>query len=98
MSLRDHPLLANQWPPAWVGCTGGPPAIGEIGVLKRVVPGAGPRVKCFLFVEHLGNGYIGTLLFPDPNLCAFFNAFWTKQLGRPLEEIGQLDFPEIPLF
>jgi hypothetical protein len=95
MRLREHPVLIQQsvgnWPPVLFVATGDGRATGEVGVLKWVVPGAGAKRKFFIFVEHDGSGYIGTLKFDSAQLCAAVCGFFDRQIGRSLKEIGDID-------
>ena len=101
MKLRDHPTIirdGRNWPPFWVGVAGEARAIfGELGRLKRVVPGAGRKNKLFLFVEYDGNGYIGTLRYDDADVCARIYGLFSQYIGHSIKDIGDLDISETDL-
>jgi hypothetical protein len=98
MKLRDHPLLSNKgassWPPKWLWGGGDRyvHAIGEIGVLKDVMPcSIEPYEKCFLIMEHEGRRYIGTLLVRDPVFCRKIYELLIEQRGKAIQEIAEIE-------
>jgi hypothetical protein len=76
MELRKHPLIAYRglpsWPPTWSPANPararGEILKGEIGRLKHVLPNISSD-RCFLLIEHEGEGYIGCLFFEDAIFC-----------------------------
>ena len=100
MKLRDHPLMSRgpiyNWPPVWTQSSrdntylGGTKTLrGEVGVLRYV----NSRIsnKCFLVIEHERERYVGCLIFSDLSFCALMRSVLQTHLGRPIQEIGDLD-------
>jgi hypothetical protein len=95
MKFRDHPLLSHRWPPTWLWAGGGKyvHAEGEIGVLTDVMLcSTEPCEKCFLIMEHDGRKYMGTLLVGDPSFCQDIYTVLIEQRGKPIKNIGEIDF------
>jgi hypothetical protein len=66
--------------------------IGEVGVLKDVMPcSVEPFEKCFLIMEHEGRKYIGTLTVGDPSFCQEIYTVLTEQRGKEIQDIGEID-------
>lgn len=102
MKLRAHPLMTYRqvpnWPPVWTQTTktGRRTIKGEIGVLKYVYTSGGvPSDKCFLVIEHENEQYVGTLLFDNLTFCAQLCAMLQSQVGRSIQQIGDLDVAHI---
>jgi hypothetical protein len=100
VKLRDHPLLSykgvSSWPPTWLWGGGDRyvHAIGEVGVLKDVMPSSvEPYEKCFLIMEHEGRKYIGTLLVGDPVFSRKVYELLIEQRGKAIQEIGEIEVP-----
>jgi hypothetical protein len=98
MKIRDHPLMSYRsrpnWPPVW---TQGTPknqkvAIGELGIL-RYVHEVNPTslYKFYLVIEHEKEEYVGTVIFDDLAFCRQIAKLLQQNIGRPTEEIGNLD-------
>ena len=99
MKLRHHPLMtyngAHSWPPVWSrrrGSYENTRPIGEVGILKEVLPSTLPPKKiCFLIIQHCGAEYMGTLLLSDPVFC---RAIWTvlvQNCDKAMRAIGEID-------
>jgi hypothetical protein len=100
MKLRDHPLMschgASNWPPVWTQASTGrrPPKIvrDEVGILRYVHAYDNPASdKCYLLIDYEGEHYLGALLFDDATFCHQLTALLRHHIGRPIEEIGDLD-------
>ena len=99
MKLRDHPLMtyygAHSWPPAWSrrrGSYENTRPIGEVGILKAVLPSTLPPKKiCFLIIEHCGAEYMGTLLLTDPVFCREIWTILVQNCGKAMRDIGEID-------
>jgi hypothetical protein len=98
MKLRDHPLLSNKdasrWPPTWLWGGGDRyvHVIGEVGVLKDVMPcSVEPYEKCFLVMEHEGRKYIGTLMVGDPVFCRKIYDFWLNSAAKRFRRLPRLN-------
>ena len=102
MILRDHPLMTSEhkriWPPCWIGSPDSTRTLrGELGILKLVIKDVTTDRRCFLFIEHRGQGYFGTLKFDDPGFCDFFSRALELHTGKLIKEIGELDLSYNPL-
>jgi hypothetical protein len=99
MLLRDHPLMAYKdvpsWPPTWLRRVGGyenTHPIGEVGILKDVLPSTLPAPKiCFLIIEHSDAEYIGALLLSDPVFCREIWTILIQNCGKTIREIGGIE-------
>ncbi len=69
---------------------GGEVLRGEIGRLKNILPNSNSD-KCFLLIEHEGEGYIGCLFFEDAIFCSQIISIIKTHIGRTIKEIGDLD-------
>jgi hypothetical protein len=103
MKLREHPLMSYQgvrsWPPKWLWGGGGKyvHAIGEVGVLKDVILSSiEPYKKCFLIMEYEERKYIGTIQIEDSTFCQELYTGLTEQRGKPIKDIGEIDFNYMP--
>jgi hypothetical protein len=98
MQIRDMPVLRYRgepsWPPDWFSQNGGPKVRGEIGKLKDVMIDVRVQTRCFLFMEHEGYGYTGTLEVDDRLFCPIFVTILKRHIGRTIQEIGDLDLFE----
>src|SRR5262245_13728573 len=100
MQLRDHPLMtyhsASTWPPVWIGRYERDKTLrGEIGILTRIVQDEDPkRPRCYLYITHDGEPYIGSLLFEDWGFCRFIVSFLKNHYGERIEDIAALDISE----
>jgi hypothetical protein len=97
MKLRDHPLLIRKsgivsWPPDWkpVGENSGS-VRGEIGILDDASMHDLINNKIFLAMTHLSERYITVLAFDDQVFAKQLYLVLLKNLGRQIQEIGDLD-------
>jgi hypothetical protein len=98
MLLRDHPLMCyrgtRNWPPVWTWI-GGPAnkrPQGEIGILRKVsLSKIQPFNRCYLYVNHDGSSYVGSLLFDDAAFGKHIAEILRFCGNHPIEEIGSLD-------
>jgi hypothetical protein len=98
MLLRDHPLMCyrgtRNWPPVWTWI-GGPAnkrPQGEIGILRKVsLSKIQPFNRCYLYVNHDGSSYVGSLLFDDAAFCQHIAEALRLWCNRTIAEIGSLD-------
>jgi hypothetical protein len=98
MKLRDHPDISykgfRSWPPMWVWRGGDryTHAVGEVGVLKQVLPlTTDPCDRCFLIIEHDGQEYRGVLLVEDSRLCREVYRVLVEHCGEPIQQIAEID-------
>ena len=98
MKLRDHPLMTRRsgiklWPPPWSATNVDKQdwPLGEIGTLERVWMHPRLGTCVFLFVEHDGIIYTGSMYFDDPRFCVDIYAVLEANVGRSMREIGDLD-------
>jgi hypothetical protein len=98
MKLRDHPDISykgfRSWPPMWVWRGGDryTHAVGEVGVLKQVLPlTTDPCDRCFLIIEHDGQEYRGVLLVEDSRLCREVYRVLVEHCGEPIHQIAEID-------
>jgi hypothetical protein len=100
MKLRDHPGLFYKgfpsWPPMWAWRDGNKyaHAVGEVGVLKQVIPPTmDPWDRCFLIIEHDDQEYMGILLVEDSSLCREVYKVLVEHCGEPIQQIAEIDLP-----
>ena len=98
LKLRDHPLMKYRglpnWPPVWTPRNIGivKTLKGEVGVLKYVhYDDDGIANKCFLVIDYQSTTYTGCLICQDPSLSKQIAHVLCTQMGRSIEEIGDLD-------
>jgi hypothetical protein len=97
MELRGHPLMTyhgvSNWPPIWTQCTTKNNKIirDEVGILRYLYAYESSSNKCYLIIEHEEEHYIGTLLFDDATFCRQITSLLRQHIGRPIEEIGDLN-------
>jgi hypothetical protein len=65
--------------------------MGEVGVLKYVHSNSLISNKYFLVIDFEEEAYIGSLIFRDHAFCAQISNLLRDHVGRPIEEIGDLD-------
>ena len=98
MKCRDHPVLKykgfRSWPPVWVDVdTGAWKTItGEIGVLREVRLRDSNPCRLFLTIMHDGVSFLGVLFFDNEPACRPVYEFLKAQIGRSIEEIGEMEF------
>jgi len=97
VKLRDDPRMCYQrvhnWPPIWIQDTkqGAKTLKGEVGVLTYVYSNTRVSNKCYLVIEYEHENYIGSLIFDDHPFCTQVALVLQSQVGRPIEEIGNLE-------
>ena len=95
MTLRDHPLMVSggksAWPPVWVEKYGTSRLTGEIGTLTHLGNNACSSNEILLHITHSGLPYCGTLSIQDSAFCWAIYELLREQIGRTIEEIGDLD-------
>jgi hypothetical protein len=93
MRLRDHPIIAGKWPPAWtfIGGTRGKDPAGEDGTLARVVRSPAAANLVFLVIDHHEAQYIGSMSFDDPAFCEDIYIALRMSIGWTIAEIGSKD-------
>ena len=96
--LRDNPLMryhrVPNWPPTWLWIDGVENKLrrGEIGTLKAVtLSKLQPANCCYLYINHEGSSYVGSLLFDDCAFCYQIAKLLRSYLNRPIAEIGSID-------
>jgi hypothetical protein len=64
---------------------------GEVGILRHVMTHSRLPNQCYLIIEYEGERYTGCLIMDDiaflEQLCHLLEFY----LGRPIQEIGDLD-------
>jgi hypothetical protein len=101
MELRRHPGMTfhgvSNWPPVWVHyrSDGVKQLKGEKGVLRFVHASNGLSNKCHLVMEHENAHYVGCLIFDDVTFCYALAKKLRVYVGRPINEIGDLDLSDL---
>jgi hypothetical protein len=98
VQLRDHPLMTRKsgvptWPPRWTTThldVNDLPT-GEVGFLERARMHELFDNKIFLFIEHQGFRYVGSMHFDDPRFCSQVFTILQANVGRSIKDIGDLD-------
>jgi hypothetical protein len=94
MKFREHPLLANKWPPSWiwVGGQANKKPAGEVGTLVRVMLSQlVPAKMLFLFIDFEESEYVGSLSSVDADSCRKIYSFLQHSVGSSLALIGSMD-------
>ena len=99
MMLRDHPFMTRRsgiknWPPRWTALSEEEEKdwpVGETGTLKRVWKHERMDRCLFLFIQHRTNEYTSMMYFDDPKFCSYFLFPLASQIGKRLQEIGNID-------
>jgi hypothetical protein len=101
MLLRDHPLMSYKgvpnWPPTWTwigGLEDKRPRRGEIGILKTVSLSKVLPANSYLYIDHQGSSYLGSLRFDDRAFCERITEILRFCRNRPVAEIGGLELPD----
>ena len=102
MRFRDHPLMtrrsgAKTWPPQWSSTRRDEKdwPKGEVGTLRQAWLHDGLDSCIFLFIEHNGHQYIGSMYFDNPRFCYDIDAVLKSNLGRSIKEIGDLEMSDL---
>ena len=98
MMRRDHPFMTRRsglknWPPPLTALSAEKkdwPA-GEIGTLRRVWKHKQMHKCLFLFIEHKRKEYTCMMYFDDPKFCRYILFLLDSQIGKRLQEIGNID-------
>ena len=94
MKLRDHPALrilsTRSWPPVWVH-TRTDKAYGEVGTFTGTSVNDAIPTAIFLKMQFEQKEYMGFLSVNDAVLCRQLNELLDQHIGRPIEEIGDLE-------
>jgi hypothetical protein len=82
----------TSWPPYWWSpdLTRSIP-IGEWGIVDEVRKHNAIDNKIFVTIKHEGARFVGVLQFDDITFCNQLFALLRSQVGRPTEEVGNLD-------
>jgi len=83
----------SNWPPIWTQGTEKNRKIvrDEVGILRYVHDVNPTSNKIYLVIEYKREHYVGTLIFDDLKFCHQITALLKQHIGRPIEEIGDLD-------
>jgi hypothetical protein len=86
-----------SWPPVWTTTRrdSNDKPTGEIGFLERAIMHELFDNKIFLFIEHQGQRYMGSVQFDDPRFCLQIYAVLQAQVGLSIQEIGDLDLSQL---
>jgi hypothetical protein len=94
VQLRDHPLMSRHgirnWPPRW-GITPSEKKrlSGEVGILEYALkPG---DTKIIIVMKLADQRYTADLMFDDAAFCKQIYELLQRNIGRSIEEIGDLD-------
>ena len=87
MRLREHPKI--QWPPSWSEW-GESPRRGEEGILRDV--DLIEPTKLLLSNEMDGKIYFAELFCFNTAFASRLHEKIKPKLGRPIREVGELDF------
>ncbi len=69
---------------------------GETAVLTNVaLSNIDPITICYLTVQFEDEQYLGTLLCRDPEVCRTAYQILQEHIGKPINEIGDLDLPDV---
>jgi hypothetical protein len=85
----------HNWPPLWTQDTkrGTKTISGEVGVLTYVYSNTRVSNKCYLVIEYERENYVGALIFDNHPFCAQVALVLQSHVGRPIQEIGDLELP-----
>jgi hypothetical protein len=94
MQLRNHPLMSHSgirnWPPKW-GITqrDNKPLRGEVGFLEYAQKPYGQKLIIVMKLDD--HKYTAILMFDDATFCKQIYNLLQQNIGRRIEEIGDLD-------
>jgi hypothetical protein len=94
MQLRNHPLMSHSgirnWPPEW-GITqrDNKPLRGEVGFLEYAQKPYGQKLIIVMKLDD--HKYTAILMFDDATFCKQIYNLLQQNIGRRIEEIGDLD-------
>lgn len=98
MKLRNNCLVCSNgvpsWPPAWWwrGGEGNKHPLGEVGVLKDVIPcSVKPSNRCYVIMEDGGAEYLAVLRFDSYSVCQRVYDFLLQHRGESIQQIGEID-------
>jgi hypothetical protein len=83
----------RSWPPLWVGRNSSRRVRreGEIGILTEVKCHDLSSTNLFLFIQHDGEIYMGSLIIDDRAFRNQIHDTLEKCLGRSIQDIGSID-------
>jgi hypothetical protein len=95
LKFRDHPLITlrngvKAWPPQWITASGNT-TTGEVGILEYVSVGLLIDTTFFLFIDYQHSRYVGLMSFDDSISCQKIYDLLKPNVGRSIEEIGDLE-------
>jgi hypothetical protein len=102
MMLRNSPMMTRKsgvknWPPRWTTASQEKSdwPVGEVGTLQKVWMHYLLDTCLFLFIEHNGFPYTGSIYFDDPMFCDDIYTLLQTKVGCSIKEIGDLDLSHL---
>jgi hypothetical protein len=102
MQLRNHPLMTRKsglktWPPNWTTThrNRDEKPIGEVGTLEDVMMSDLIANEVFMWIQWEDVQYMGFLSFDDLTFRSQIGTLLKANIGRSIEEIGDLDLSSI---
>ena len=99
MKLRHHSLMTRKsgfvsWPPRWQPVDPHRSEVqGEVGILDDASMNDLITNKIFVAMVHLKERHTAVLAFDDEMFTNQLYRLFEKNIGRPIQEIGDLDLP-----
>ena len=96
MKLHEYPGISLV---SWIAMSGSQKEqiAYDRSILKSVaLSRVHPITICYLYDSTCQCNYMGTQLCKNPNVCSSVYAVLQKNIGKPIAEIGDLEFPENP--
>ena len=83
----------QTWPPRWAPThrDKDDKPLGEVGILEDVTKSQLSDTKLFLFMQHRGLQYMGSMNFDDFTFSSQIFTLLNANIGRSIKEIGDLD-------
>jgi hypothetical protein len=78
-------------PPLWKEKFSERTLTGEIGILMHVALDPTSSRTIHVHITNAGLSYIGRLIFDNPRFCHHISVLLKSQVGRTMEEIGDLE-------
>jgi hypothetical protein len=96
MKLREHPGIST-WPLSWLALSGshGNKVPHDSATLTNIaLSRIDPITICYLTTRMEDETYMGTLLFRDTVACRTIFNLLTKNIGKAIKDIWDMDLPE----
>jgi hypothetical protein len=92
MKVRDALTVIRSWPPVWREIGQSQKVLkGEVGVLTDVYTKA-TESAIFVVIRACSQRFLGVIFLKDCSLKTRISSLLQSNIGRPMKEIGDLEF------